>query len=184
VGIYRQTSDIMFLVFGGTATIFWFLSFTFGHIKEVLYLIIQKDKKIKGLPKNVSSFVIKLSKFLKEIGLKKILEKDTTIARRFILKKKSPLVILYGKDPMRYPFSAKPPSRMKGLSKRILWRLNLILRKAIGCLYLSIYILVAAVLDLILNLNTINIVLIFFGISIPVYWVVRNRLNSFALSKS
>jgi len=198
LGIYYQSNDIRVIVFGLSATFFWFLSYTFDHILEILYFIINADrsllKKIKfSLSPKFSRLAIRmitrLSKFLNDIPeFKHTLEKTNIISSRFITKKKISRVNFahLSVTTMSTIFRMKP--KRKGLLVLMIWYSYLILGKILAHMYISYYIMFAAFLDLmfhvlnvqfkIFNLSFIYLVLIYFGILYPLLWVVKKIVNT------
>ena len=166
----------MVFIFGFSATFFWFLVYTFKHLKEIFSVIFQKDKsnlnkRIKrSLSPKYTKLAIKIVDSLNKLFLKFI------IARHLIKKDR----LIKEKDIKKWePFEKK------------LWHIYYNLEKHIIHCYIPLYFIFAVILDLITFLfvkysieffefkfNFLYILLIYIGIICPIIWIIEKIVFS------
>jgi len=68
LGLYFQTTNIIWIILGSIATAGWFFIYVFGHIKKILYMVKEMDEKLKRrIRKNKSKLVLNTISFLENI---------------------------------------------------------------------------------------------------------------------
>lgn len=168
--LYYQFLDLHILLLGLSASFFWFLSYTFVHLKDILRMILRTKyhvtKRIEtSLSKKHSKTAFKLISTINKIF------RNSFIIKRLVKKDKIPKIPKYEKV------------KRKGMFVKIIWGAFAFFHEVLENYYLPVYISIIVILEIILvyfygiSSNFFYFFLVFFAFSSPILWALKQILS-------
>lgn len=170
--LYYQSLDLSIILLGLLASFFWFLSYTFVHLKDVLRMILKTKphvtKRIKGsLSKKHSKIAFNMVSVINKVL------RYSPITKRLIKKDKVPKIPKYEKI------------KRKGKFAKVVWGLFAFFHEVLENYYIPVYISIFVGLGVLLayfygiTFNFFYFFLVFFAVFSPLVWVLKKILSKF-----